>query len=578
MLEWFVKRQSFKKSKKTGRSLQRDFAHCGKNMTWPYEYTPYIWPFFACAVFLVAMGLYAFRDRTVPGAVSFIVLLTAIMLWVLANALGLAGTDDNTRIFWFKFERALILPAVIAELCFALEYAGLGKWVTRRAVFALAVLPFLFALLILTNDTHHLVWTQIWSDGNVHVDRGPASWGAVFYAYFISLLHLMVLTWLFARSPRHRWIAVWLILSPVIIRATYFLDIIHWNPIAPLNPVVVVVNFLLLPYALAVFRFHMFAAVPVVRDTVMEKMTDGMMVLDAKNRIADVNEAAQETLNVVKSKVVGREVTEVLQAYPELLRLVRDSGKTQCEALCGDTHARWYQISILPLIDRRGFHLGHLILFHDITDQRGAQAQIMDQQRTLAMLNERELLARDLHDGIGQIIAAAHLQAKSASELLAKGETVQVESCLRRLADITQEAKGEQGLLLTLRCYLKHYSQNYGIHTELVVSPELKSKRIDGIVEIQLQPIILEALTNVRKHAEASSARVNVALCDGQVRITIEDDGRGFDPKGISAYDGFGIRSMRGRAEAAGWLFEMNSASGKGTRVTVRVPLQKEEP
>jgi signal transduction histidine kinase len=563
-------------------------------MEWPYEYTPYIWPMLISGLFIFVLGIHGIRHRTAPGAVPFIILMAFAILWLSANALRLAGTDDATRIFWLKFEVAFLLPMASAALCLALEYAGLGRWLTWLTLAVLVIVPLAFVLLILTNEMHHLVWTQTWIDGSIHIERGTAHWIVIVYGFSLSLVHLAVIAWLFVHFPRHRWIAAGLFISPLIMRAAALLNVSHQNPIEPLNPMVMVLIFTLLPYALAFFRLRMFEVVPVARNTVIDRMTEGMMVLDAEKRIADVNEAVRTLLGIEGAKIIGGRVEDALQAFPDILAMIDNPDAAQREMPIGSIRGRWYHASILSLFDRRGFRLGYLIWFYDITDQRNARAQILDQQRTLAMLNERELLARDLHDGIGQMIAAAHLQAKSASELLAKGETVQVESCLRRLADITQEAKesvheyllgvkiglqGEQGLLSTLRHYLKHYSQNYGIRTELVVSPELKSKRIDSIVEIQLQPIILEALTNVRKHAEASSARVNVAPCDGQVRITIEDDGRGFDPKGISAYEGFGLRSMRGRAEAAeGGLFEVNSAPGKGTRVTVCVPLRKEEP
>ena len=128
---------------------------------------------------------------------------------------------------------------------------------------------------------------------------------------------------------------------------------------------------------------------------------------------------------------------------------------------------------------------------------------------------------------------------------------------------------------MRLRQYLNHYSHNYGIHTGLVAPPELEEKRIDSTVEAQLQPIIQEALTNVRRHSGASSARVIFALCGSEIRITVEDDGRGFDPEVISENQGFGLRSMRGRAEAVGARLEVKSAPGKGTQVVIQVPWGK---
>jgi PAS domain S-box-containing protein len=561
-------------------------------MAWSYVRALYFWPVLAPAAFLAVLGIYAIRHRNAPGAVPFAILVIVEVPWVLVNGLGLTSTGDTTRIFWFKFEAALMLPMVSAALCFALEYAGLGKWLTSRVLVLLAIPVLASVPLILTNEIHHLVWTRIWFDGYVRADLGPANWLGIAYGYFLSLLHLMALAWLFARSPRHRRIAAGLIIGVLSIRCAFFLRFANWNPIAPIDPMVVALNFTMLPFTLAVFRFRMFDVVSVVRDTVIEGMADGMMVLDTENRIADFNEATQKLLGIVRSKVIGRQMVEVLQAYPELLRPVQDSRKTQCEVSFGINHFHWYQVSILPLFDRRHFQLGRLISFHDINEQKRTQEQLLNQQWVLATLRERELLARELHDSIGQMLAAAHLQVKSAYELLARGDVVSVESCLHHLAEVTQETKefvrefllgiktrssAEQDFLTVLHQYLNQYSRNYGIHTELVAPPELEGKRIDSTVELQLQPIIQEALTNVRKHAEACLARVIFAVCNGQIQITIEDDGRGFDPGEIADNQGFGLRSMQGRADMVGARLVVNSTPGKGTQVIIKVPWQKEE-
>jgi len=318
---------------------------------------------------------------------------------------------------------------------------------------------------------------------------------------------------------------------------------------------------------------------------VIEQMRDGMLVIDAQMRIADLNGAAQELLGV-KSKVIGCEATQVLLAHPRLLELICKPAPVQDEIWLGDAHC--YRIRISPMATQRGFGLGKLILFYDMSEEKEAQKQLQEQQQKLAMLKERELLARDLHDGIGQMLAAANLQAQLAIDLLGKGDTALAGSCLRSLAEVTQGAKEsvreylsgvkagsspEQSLLTGLRRYLKEYNHDYGIHTELVVPPELEQKRLGSTIEAQLQPVIQEALTNVRRHSGAVSARVIFALCDDEVRVTIEDNGLGFEPEKIR--EGFGLRSMRGRAESVGGVIEVNSTPGKGTRVIVRMPRRK---
>lgn len=114
-----------------------------------YGYTPYIWIILASAAFLSVLAILAFRQRNAPGALSLTVLISGLILWVLANGSALASTDENTRIFWWNIQFALLLPICSAELCFGLEYAGLGRWVNRRTVLWLAIVPAALVPLIL---------------------------------------------------------------------------------------------------------------------------------------------------------------------------------------------------------------------------------------------------------------------------------------------------------------------------------------------------------------------------------------------------------------------------------------------
>ncbi|MBI5594116.1 MAG: PAS domain S-box protein [Deltaproteobacteria bacterium] len=560
-------------------------------MAWPYEYNPYLLTILAPLLFLVFLGVHCLRNKTVPGAAPFIILIALTIPWLIANALQLSSTDEAARIFWFKFDKALVLPMASAGLCFVMAYAGLSKWLTRRVTILLVIVALTFALLILTNETHHFVWKRIFYDGAIRVDFGPAHWGAIAYGFALSLAQLTVLIWLFLRSPRHRWIAAGLILSVVLTRAAGFLNISDNNPFKPLNPVVLASNITFLLYAFAFFRLHMFGVVPVARNMVIDRMTEAMIVLDAQKHIGDLNETAETMLGLPRGKLIGRRVESALQDFPELLAIIHNSHTKLREISFANPHSRWYQVSISPLSDRQGFLLGHLIWMQDTTEQKRIQEQILDHQRTEATLKERELLARELHDGIGQILAAAQLQICSASQLLARGETNQVALYLQRLSDIVQEAKesvrtylvgvkvlspAEKSYLEVLRNYLAHYSQKYEVRTELVVASEVRDRHVDAGVAAQLQPIIQEALTNVRRHGKASLARVFLAAGNNHLSITIEDDGQGFDTEAIAKHHAFGLRSMRGRAESAGGGFEVSSTPGKGTRVSVQVPWPKE--
>jgi PAS domain S-box-containing protein len=406
----------------------------------------------------------------------------------------------------------------------------------------------------------------------------------------LSVVTLSVLVGLFIQSPLHRWPVGLILLNMLLGRGLWFLAAGGFNPIKPLEPVDVASNFYNVVYFLVLFRFRLFNVVPVARNSAMEQMLDGMLVLDAESRVMDLNRTVQRLLGVARSKVIGREIAHVLAAYPNLLKLVRNPVAVQDEVWLGE--GRCYRVHISPLANRQGFDLGKLILFYDISEEKRAQRQLQEHQRKLASLEEREWLARELHDGVGQALASAHLQVTVANKLLARGEVARAKASLDQLSEVVREGKAHVGDYLFgvktwsssdqffagLRQYAINYSRNVRVRTELVIPPEIEGTPPGEAIEMQLQRIIQEALTNIRKHAAARSVRVVFALDGSQVEVLIEDDGRGFDPAGLGAKQGFGLRAMAGRAEAVGARFEVKSSPGSGTQVILRVPWKKGEP
>jgi signal transduction histidine kinase len=241
------------------------------------------------------------------------------------------------------------------------------------------------------------------------------------------------------------------------------------------------------------------------------------------------------------------------------------------------------------LNDFRGLEVGRLLLLRDVTEQKHIQAQILEQQRALSMSREREQLARELHDNLGQVFAFVNIQGQTIHRLLSRGDLSTADEYVNRLLEVTREADvdiresimglrasvSEHGLVPTLTQYLAKYEKNYGIQTRLEGSETITDGAFEPLVEVQLFRILQEALTNVRKHANACYVRIAFVLQDGWMRVTIHDDGRGFDPDASSAgvEEHVGLRVMRERAEEVGGSLSLQSASGQGTELVVRVPV-----
>jgi PAS domain S-box-containing protein len=185
--------------------------------------------------------------------------------------------------------------------------------------------------------------------------------------------------------------------------------------------------------AIALFGYRIFDPIPLAHQTVIEQLQAGMLVLDLDGRVISLNPAAERILNAPAQQVKGKLVKEMLPAYPE--KPLADSGETEIELGFGEgTSLRYYMLTNSLLNDFRGFEVGRLLLLRDVTEQKRAQAQILEQHRSLAMLREREQLARELHDNLGQVFAFVNVQGQTIHRLLSRGDLSTADEYVRRLS------------------------------------------------------------------------------------------------------------------------------------------------
>lgn len=216
-------------------------------------------------------------------------------------------------------------------------------------------------------------------------------------------------------------------------------------------------------------------------------------------------------------------------------------------------------------------------------------AQLQQRVRALAALEERERLAREIHDNLAQALGLLKLQASRAADLLRGGQVEPAQAFLAELTHVASEAQAdareaifnlrhspgaEADLAAALRAQLERYRATYGLDVRLDL-PEAGLADLPAPVVTQLTRIIQEALANVRKHARASQAWVRLELGREGLNVTIEDNGRGFDPAAVleAAGDGAGLHIMRERAEGLGGRLDVVARPAAGTRIVAHMPL-----
>ena len=208
-------------------------------------------------------------------------------------------------------------------------------------------------------------------------------------------------------------------------------------------------------------------------------------------------------------------------------------------------------------------------------------ARLYEQVRNLAIVEERQRLARELHDSVTQALYGVTLYTEAAIRQLAAGDAETVREHLRDVRQTAKEALGEMRLLLfelrpplleehglaaALRARLAGIEARSGLVTEAQID---ESVRLPAAVEQDLYRIAQEALNNVLKHARASRVGVELMEVDGRVRLEVADDGVGFEPAGASG--GLGLSGIRERVDRLGATLQVESGPGDGTRIVVEV-------
>ena len=251
-------------------------------------------------------------------------------------------------------------------------------------------------------------------------------------------------------------------------------------------------------------------------------------------------------------------------------------------------HATFTDLLIVPpqilwvvAIGLVGFFVLRLLRVFELERRMELQAVVVE---------ERERIAREMHDGLAQAIGYLGLRASVASDALERKDLTQVAQEISNLEAVAEEAyqdvrasildlRSTAGLEKGLIPCLVEYVHRFSLETSIPTTVQVAGTPIQLLpaAEIQTIRIIQEALANVRKHAKATRAQVQVQGHTHVILVIVEDNGRGFDPAQATDQSGahFGLQTMRERAESVGAALHIEASLGAGTRVVLEIPLSK---
>jgi two-component system sensor histidine kinase DegS len=199
---------------------------------------------------------------------------------------------------------------------------------------------------------------------------------------------------------------------------------------------------------------------------------------------------------------------------------------------------------------------------------------------------ERQRLSRQMHDGPAQALSNFILQTEIAMRLMDVDPT----QARDELSNLKMSAMGtfqkvrnfifelrpmmldDLGLIPTIRRYADTFKEQTGLEVNVTISGN--ERRLESYLEVMVFRAIQELLGNAARHSQATLLKINVDLTDDLIRVSVDDNGKGFDVDSVQGQN-LGLKLIRERTEMLGGMFEIDSATGKGTRVMFSLPARK---
>jgi signal transduction histidine kinase len=577
--------------------------------------------YLAASLLGLLLGGVAWRRRRLPGASPFALLMLAVCLWSLFYALESIAATPADKILWAKFQYIGVVSQGVLWFTFAYKY-------TRRTyrwpgAFYWLWLPPLAALaLVFTNEYHGLAWPSIVPglNGLLVYDHGPAVLGIVTYDYLLAIAGVVLLLREAARRPRpfsaQSAVLAAGALLPVAINLVYLLKLVP-VPGLDITPLSFLVSGFL--YIITIFRLQLFDVVPLARDRLVENLLDGVVVLDAKGRVADFNPAAKALTGA--SEVSLSQPWGMLMAdWPSLAAIPVNGNGDILETARSSDGNRVLEVRSAPIFNRRRLS-GRLVVIRDITERQRAQEIIESSLKAEKTLREElqgeirnrseytRALIHELRTPLTALVASTELLGDLVHEGTAGALVSNVARASanlnQRIGELVEMAKGEIGLLkltpepFDLAVLLRHIIEEM---TPLADRQNLTlvSQVPDGLPLAmgegpRVRQVVVNLLSNSFKFtAAAGVVRVKLeAAGPRMLRISVQDSGRGmseeelkylFDPYHRRPHDkdrlgglGIGLALSKMLVELHGGTIQAQSEAGMGTTISFTVPVAPED-
>lgn len=335
-----------------------------------------------------------------------------------------------------------------------------------------------------------------------------------------------------------------------------------------------------------------------LRYTYVSPSVEGLRGYSVKEVMA---QSLEDVLTPASLEVAKRVFAEVLSTEQREERRRFESRTLELELRCKDGSTVWAEVKMSFLRGQDGRPIGILGVTRDITERKRTEKALRESEERLHLLSshlltaqetERKRISMELHDELGQALIALKLRLSSIQKKLRRDQKVLRDECeyvkgaieevignVRRLSQgLSPYLLETLGFTTALRRMFEDFSRDHKMETSLEIAD------IDNFISQEKQLIMYrifqEALTNIRRHAQATRISVAIKKENNTLSFLVEDDGKGFDVEQVMMRDfdekGLGLAAMGERVRMLGGSLDIRSETGKGTRISFTIPVSKE--
>ncbi|MBM3495811.1 MAG: PAS domain S-box protein, partial [Armatimonadetes bacterium] len=352
----------------------------------PNAFSAILW---LTAAVAAALASYAWRRRAVPGAAPLALSMAAMCVWLFGYGAELAVATLAEMQFWTAVQYPGIALLPVANLLFALHYSGARDAPSRLGAVTLLALPVATFTAVWTNDWHHWYYkaeSVIYAVGMAQhaLTPGPLYWVFLLYAYACLCLAAIVLYRMQATAPprfaQHARILLFGVLAPfglAIARA------LGWRPFGVID--ITVFGFVVTTACIVVLVLkHSFLDLgPLARDSVVDELDHGILVLDGSGRVLDANASVLRVLGL-PIPPCNETADQVLGRWPDLVACCASPVSTTAEVAADVGGAsRRYEVTVSPITEGSGALVGRSLVWRDVTAAQAALEALSARDRLL---------------------------------------------------------------------------------------------------------------------------------------------------------------------------------------------------